>query len=134
MDERVLRDVLREELSKISLILLTADIDALDNRIEGFYGHLLRIYDRGLAPSVVNEDVLDIIRKLLHIVQSDHNNSIVSDWRQPTVMSHQRGSPKYDLHGASCCTSLNMVSLVAESVQCLGYHKALFVVECLSMD
>ena len=128
MDERVLREVLREELSKIHRILITPDVDAVENisiRLESLYGHLLRIYEQSLAPSVVNEEVLDIIRKLLNIISSTCEefgvNSIVSDWQTPIVVSHQRGRPKYDLprgqilffieHGFTCSRISSMLGI-----------------------
>ena len=68
MDEGVLREVLLEELSRINRILLIPNSDSISSvsvRLECLCGHILRIHEQNVSSTIVNEDVVDTIRKLL---------------------------------------------------------------------
>uniref|UniRef100_A0A1X7USS9 Integrase catalytic domain-containing protein n=1 Tax=Amphimedon queenslandica TaxID=400682 RepID=A0A1X7USS9_AMPQE len=103
MDEGVLREVLLEELSRINRILLIPDSDSLNSasvRLECLYGHILRIHEQNVSSNIVNEEVVDTIRKLLSIVNSiseDDGFTCDSTWQLPDVIDGHRGRPKYDL-------------------------------------
>ena len=102
MDEGVLREVLLEELSRINRILLIPDSDSLNSasvRLECLYGHTLRIYEQNVSSDIVNEEVVDTIRKLLSIVNTiSEGDGFTCDntWQLPVIDGH-RGRPKYDL-------------------------------------
>ena len=99
MDEGELREVLLEELSRINQILLIPDSDSLNTasvHLECLYG---RIYEQNVSSDIVNEEVVDTIRKLLSIVNTiSEGDGFTCDntWQLPVIDGHQ-GRPKYDL-------------------------------------
>lgn len=133
MDETVLREVISEELSRIQRLLSTPDVEVLQNievRLESLYGHLLRIHQQGVASNIVNGEVLEIIRQVLHIIsltcQELEAESATSGQHLPLLVSHQQGRPKYDLprgqllfyieHGFSCRQISSMLGVSQSTV------------------
>lgn len=135
MDEIVLREVISEELSRIQRLLLTPDVEVVENltlRMESLYGHLLRMHQQGVALDVVNEEVLEVIRKILHIIsltcQELEIDSSTENQHLPLItMCRQRaGRPRYDLprgqlrffieHGFSCSRISAMLGISQSTI------------------
>lgn len=131
--EQLLKETIMEELSTVQRLLLSPDEDSLNSlyiRLECLYGHLLHIHDHGLATSVVNEEVVELFRRLLNIINSvseeiesqctDHSLQV------PFLITHQRGRPKYDLpvgqlrflleHGFTCSKISSMLGISESTV------------------
>ena len=81
-----------EELSRINRILLTPDSDSLTGVsvcLECLYGHILRIHEQNVSSNIVNEEVVDTIRKLLSIVNSiseEYDFSCDNTWQIPDII------------------------------------------------
>ena len=87
-NEIVFRNVLRAEFRRAEQILPTHEIDVMECliiRLEWQYGYVIHINDNGLAPTIIEEQLMETMRQLINCLREvlDIPNDQVSSFLTP---------------------------------------------------
>jgi uncharacterized protein (DUF3820 family) len=71
-------------------------------RAELLYGHILRLQESGIAPNVITDEVVEIIRSLFKSLSTfsegvHYRGSVSNAYQAHTPLLNQEGRPRYDL-------------------------------------
>ena len=101
LDESNLQNVLRAEFTRAERMLVSHEIDVIDDlliHLECLYGYLIHINDNGLAPNVVNQELVETTRRLINclkeVLDNVNNHQVMVT---PLIANNRRGRPQYDL-------------------------------------
>jgi uncharacterized protein (DUF3820 family) len=77
-------------------------IDSMVMRAELLYGHILRLQESGIAPNVITDEVVEIIRSLFKSLSTfsegvHYRGSVSNAYQAHTPLLNQEGRPRYDL-------------------------------------
>ena len=107
------------------------EIDSIAMRAELLYGHVLRLQESNIAPNVVTDEVVEIIRRLFETLltfsEELHYSSVDSAYQARTPLLNQQGRPRYDLpreqltyfieKGFSCTQMCSMLGVSLSTIR-----------------